>query len=83
MSTTIRIGYGKNETLIYFYFKACLYWYVFFFLSLFICVYVVPEHFSTPLYIARDLNYFKETGVNVELVLCPGKNRSYSILVSI
>ncbi|KAI9480406.1 MAG: hypothetical protein EXX96DRAFT_562474 [Benjaminiella poitrasii] len=32
----------------------------------------VPEHFSTPLYIARDKGYFKETGVNVELVLCPG-----------
>ncbi|GAN07841.1 periplasmic binding protein-like II [Mucor ambiguus] len=32
----------------------------------------VPEHFSTPLYIARDLGYFKDTGVNVELVLCPG-----------
>ncbi|KAG1047882.1 hypothetical protein G6F43_009695 [Rhizopus delemar] len=32
----------------------------------------VPEHFSTPLYIARDNGYFKETGVNVELVLCPG-----------
>uniref|UniRef100_A0A1C7N5C2 Ca3427-like PBP 2 domain-containing protein n=1 Tax=Choanephora cucurbitarum TaxID=101091 RepID=A0A1C7N5C2_9FUNG len=32
----------------------------------------VPEHFSTPLYIARDQGYFNETGVNVELVLCPG-----------
>ncbi|CEJ02529.1 hypothetical protein RMCBS344292_16530 [Rhizopus microsporus] len=32
----------------------------------------VPEHFSTPLYIARDNGYFKETGVEVELVLCPG-----------
>ncbi|KAI7895540.1 uncharacterized protein EV154DRAFT_495214 [Mucor mucedo] len=32
----------------------------------------VPEHFSTPLYVARDLGLFKDTGVNVELVLCPG-----------
>ncbi|KAG2234404.1 hypothetical protein INT48_003631 [Thamnidium elegans] len=30
----------------------------------------VPEHFSTPLYVARDLGFFKDTGVNVELVLC-------------
>ncbi|CEP19261.1 hypothetical protein [Parasitella parasitica] len=32
----------------------------------------VLEHFSTPLYIARDNGLFKETNVNVELVLCPG-----------
>jgi ABC-type nitrate/sulfonate/bicarbonate transport system substrate-binding protein len=36
---------------------------------------IVPEHFSTPLYIARDNGYFKESGVDVELVLCPGKKK--------
>lgn len=40
----------------------------------------VPEHFSTPLYIARDLGYFKDTGVNVELVLCPGTVIVYLLL---
>ncbi|KAI8973196.1 hypothetical protein BDF20DRAFT_914679 [Mycotypha africana] len=32
----------------------------------------VPEHFSTPLYIAKDLGYFDQLSVKVELVLCPG-----------
>ncbi|KAI7857927.1 hypothetical protein BDC45DRAFT_499689 [Circinella umbellata] len=32
----------------------------------------VPEHFSTPLYIARDRGFFAENDVAVELVCCPG-----------
>ncbi|KAG2171457.1 hypothetical protein INT43_009118 [Umbelopsis isabellina] len=32
----------------------------------------VPEHFSTPLLMSRDNGYFKEAGVDVELVCCPG-----------
>ncbi|KAI8374718.1 uncharacterized protein BYT42DRAFT_577386 [Radiomyces spectabilis] len=32
----------------------------------------VPEHFSTPLYIARDQGFFDEQNVSVELVCCPG-----------
>ncbi|KAI9470471.1 hypothetical protein BDB00DRAFT_250860 [Zychaea mexicana] len=32
----------------------------------------VPEHFSTPLYIARDRGFFGENDVSVELVCCPG-----------
>ncbi|KAG0171074.1 hypothetical protein DFQ28_010551 [Apophysomyces sp. BC1034] len=32
----------------------------------------VPEHFSTPLYIARDQGMFDERNVSVELVCCPG-----------
>ncbi|OAD68938.1 hypothetical protein PHYBLDRAFT_127300 [Phycomyces blakesleeanus NRRL 1555(-)] len=32
----------------------------------------VPEHFSTPLYIARDNGFFKDNKVDVELVCCPG-----------
>ncbi|KAI8970686.1 hypothetical protein BDB01DRAFT_814735 [Pilobolus umbonatus] len=32
----------------------------------------VPEHFSTPLYMARDNGYFRDAQVEVELVCCPG-----------
>ncbi|KAI8066784.1 hypothetical protein BC940DRAFT_301541 [Gongronella butleri] len=32
----------------------------------------VPEHFSTPLYIAQEQGFFKSHNVNVELVCCPG-----------
>ncbi|KAF7722490.1 hypothetical protein EC973_003110 [Apophysomyces ossiformis] len=32
----------------------------------------VPEHFSTPLYIARDQGMFDQQQVSVELVCCPG-----------
>ncbi|KAJ8663115.1 hypothetical protein O0I10_001292 [Lichtheimia ornata] len=32
----------------------------------------VPEHFSTPLYIARDQGFFEENSVSVQLVCCPG-----------
>jgi ABC-type nitrate/sulfonate/bicarbonate transport system substrate-binding protein len=33
----------------------------------------VPEHFSTPLYIAQEQGFFRDNNVNVELVCCPGK----------
>jgi hypothetical protein len=33
----------------------------------------VPEHFSTPLYIAQEQGFFRDNIVNVELVCCPGK----------
>ncbi|KAL1922938.1 uncharacterized protein VTP21DRAFT_9314 [Calcarisporiella thermophila] len=32
----------------------------------------VPEHFSTPLFIAKNKEYFKELGLCVELHCCPG-----------
>ncbi|CAO3594841.1 unnamed protein product [Absidia cylindrospora] len=32
----------------------------------------VPEHFSTPLYIAQEQGFFRDNNVNVELVCCPG-----------
>ncbi|ORX59721.1 hypothetical protein DM01DRAFT_1381256 [Hesseltinella vesiculosa] len=32
----------------------------------------VPEHFSTPLYIAQEQGLFRNNNVNVELVCCPG-----------
>lgn len=68
MSITIRIGYGKVERVLKDYplERSVL-------IFIFVSICVVPEHFSTPLYIARDLGFFEETGVKVELVLCPGK----------
>ncbi|RUS24153.1 hypothetical protein BC938DRAFT_474025, partial [Jimgerdemannia flammicorona] len=39
----------------------------------------VPEHFSTPLYIAADNRYFTNQNVEVELVCCPGGTGEVSL----
>ncbi|RUO98862.1 hypothetical protein BC936DRAFT_140767 [Jimgerdemannia flammicorona] len=39
----------------------------------------LPEHFSTPLYIAADNRYFTNQNVEVELVCCPGGTGEVSL----